>query len=76
MKFPTFLMVLMAAAALLTSILETEALPSVRARLKAKRDFFEEMMEKCTDTIVDCRGRPNGARCCTDGHCYGSVCYL
>uniref|UniRef100_A0A0C9RYK7 Ctr_112_T conopeptide n=2 Tax=Conoidea TaxID=37797 RepID=A0A0C9RYK7_CONTD len=73
MKFPTFVMVLMAAV-LLTSILETDAMTSFRARVRAKRTL-EEMFEACSGTVADCREQPDGTPCCTDGYCEGDVCY-
>nr|UMA83924.1 conotoxin precursor Cerm10 [Conus judaeus] len=79
MKFSTFVMVLVAAV-LLTSILETEARRSFTARLKAKRfdqdDYLERVEEICEGTNRDCRGQPDGTTCCRGSHCLGSVCYL
>nr|DAZ86922.1 TPA_inf: conotoxin precursor Cerm10 [Conus judaeus] len=72
-------MVLMAAV-LLTGILETEARRSFTARLKAKRfgpdDFLERVEEACEGTYRNCRGRPDGASCCRNSHCYLGVCYI
>nr|UMA82338.1 conotoxin precursor Cerm10 [Conus ebraeus] len=79
MKFSTFVMVLMAAV-LLTSILETEARRSFRARLKAKRfdpdDYLEKVEEACEGTNRNCVGQPFDAPCCGDGHCFLHVCHI
>nr|AXL95606.1 conotoxin-like precursor unassigned superfamily 10 [Conus ermineus] len=74
MKFTTFVMVLMAAV-LLTSILETEAMTSFRTRAKAKR-IPEEVREACDGMPTDCRGQPKGTPCCRNGQCKGGVCYF
>uniref|UniRef100_A0A0C9SEP2 Ctr_32_T conopeptide n=1 Tax=Conus tribblei TaxID=101761 RepID=A0A0C9SEP2_CONTD len=87
MKFPTFVMVLMAAV-LLTSILETgsavklkeaEAMKSFRARVKAKKTLENEYpcAVGCAEEYpcVDCRKQPNDTARCDTGYCSGRVCY-
>nr|ALM87486.1 Conotoxin [Conus betulinus]AMP44693.1 conotoxin [Conus betulinus] len=83
MKYPTFVMVLMAAV-LLTGILETEARASLRARLKAKKtvpeqaleEFPERVEEACEGTSWSCVGKPDGTACCRSGHCFNAACYI